>query len=220
METKTPPQPPGAFPTFAQPNQMTLAPIVGPEDPKPAPEGKGPSPATSPMTAPSSPEEPPRRRRGLGTVKTGPGGTRMDISSAGDAPVDEPAFDPGRPARLAVVAKPDPEPEPVKLKLDAKLATRAGVVAIGIASVGIGLLVKWQQRGKATLRKPNDAETAKMATPLANIAMRHVPKTESLHDLFDLFEFVTAADAYMDNGPLLIPAIFPGDMPKFVEEPR
>lgn len=207
-------QPPGMRPAFKTPAMMAYPPAVESSSPPPAP-------ATEP-----SPDLPPvKRGRGRPrTVTTESDATRTPISTPGSRPL---VHDPVTGAVLDPVRLPSPAEFDELLrqddaatrkrdlpKIDAKIAVRAGVVAVGMVAMVCGWAVKRSQRGTATLRKPTKAEASAIAKPLADILGRHVTKGEDMEDLFSIADIVIAIDDYLDNGPLLVAAVNPGQIPQ------
>lgn len=211
-------QPPGMRPAFATPKMMTLPPPDLPSQP----------PAPAMEQSPS--QDPPKRGRGRPRRQTESADTPTPTSSPGSRPV---VHDPVTGREIPPVVLPSPAEFEAILradelaakkaakadlpKLDGKLAVRAGVVGIGIVAMVAGWAIRRSTRGQATLRRPDKDEANAIAKPIADILGRHVTKGEDLADFFSFGEALIAVDEYLSNGPLLKPAINPGQMPKFEE---
>ena len=76
----------------------------------------------------------------------------------------------------------------------------------GFLIIGAGWLAWTAAQRGASLRTPDDGETAAIADPLARILCRHFPMAGIGPDLTDGLESVVAVNKYAKRGPLLMSA--------------
>lgn len=217
------PKPPPGLPSFEAPPQLPPSTLPLNGTPAPVLPTQTPDTEASQATEPTPAPAPARRARlrmpkmdagELARLATSTTGDRIPLQRPRAAGDDETTPAPTRP--LSVV--PDPPARELP-KIDARLATKAGIVLVGLIALGVAGAVRRTSRGQKTLRRPSTAEAQAIAAPLANIAKRRVPKTDGAEDLLDICAAIIAAGDYIDAGELIIP-VTPsrGIMPQFIPE--
>jgi hypothetical protein len=101
-------------------------------------------------------------------------------------------------------------------KPSAEETTKLLAGLIGLAAVGVGVLVSWRLRRK--LRVPTKTEARDIAAPLARIALRHFDPSWLNADLADGIAAATATGAYLGDGPLLLGADLDAGIPDNLQE--
>lgn len=150
-----------------------------PDPPAPTPEAVTDQDPQTPRPAPADAASGTFYRPATVTPTGRAGSPRTGTSSAGDDD-DEPIRKPSKGEATALVAG---------------LLT---VVAVGAAAIV-------RLRAKRKLRQPTDDQIREIAAPLGRIALRLVDLSWLGKNTFDAIQALTAAGAYVNDGPLLLP---------------
>lgn len=150
----------------------------------------------------------------------------------------DPATEPARPPATATAtettpsnprpptASTDPTPGGRVPSLEAPTPTRtfsragdpktAAEVIAGLLSLALGAAAWWAARRRLQFRQPTPGQLTDVATPLGNLAARHLPTEVINRDLVDATHAAGAMHRYLTDGPLLTRA--PEPLPRGDDE--
>jgi hypothetical protein len=80
----------------------------------------------------------------------------------------------------------------------------AGEVIAGIFALACGYAAWWFGRRRRSFRQPTAAQVTDIATPLGNLAARHLPTEFISKDLVDATHAAGALHRYLIDGPLVV----------------